>query len=138
MIRFSYQVGSFTCIVSRHVFIVTSIDQQYTCITKQKVKQSTFTQASFPSLSDIHRCSGGLKMALSSIDKQSEVCNSLHDWLMIISQLFEFGHGYTYIYLLCMIFGSENNANECHLAVFSVDICSFSPLLCGSPPTLIL
>ena len=132
MIRFSYQVGSFTCIVSRHIFIVTSVDLQYMCVTQQKVKQSTFTQASFPSLSDIHRCSGGLKMALSSIDKQSESV------MMIISQLFEFGHGYTYIYLLCMIFGGENNANGCHLAVFSVDICSFSPLLCGSPPTLIL
>ena len=132
MIRFSYQVGSFTCIVSRHVFVVTSIDQQYMCVTQQKVKQSAFTQASFPSLLDIHRCSGGFKMPLSSLDKQSEGCNSPHDWLMIISQLA------MDIYLLCMIFRSESNTNGCHLAVFSTDICSFSPLLCGSPPTPIL
>ena len=50
-----------------------------------KVEQSAFTQASFSSLSDIHRCSGGLQMVPSSLDKQTFGCDSPHDWLMILA-----------------------------------------------------
>ena len=56
----------YTCTISRHTFhrqliaVCTSMDQQYMCLILLKVEQSAFTQASFPSLSDVHECSGGL------------------------------------------------------------------------------
>ena len=65
------------CTVSRHTFhhhlIATSIDQQYVCVIPPKVKQSAFTKASFPSLSDIHECSGGLQMTASPLTSSQPV-----------------------------------------------------------------
>ena len=83
------QNGSYTRTVSRHTFhrhlITTPMDQQHMCLILLKVDQSTFTQISFSSLSDIHECSGGLKMAPSSLDKERVSCNSPHDWLMSLA-----------------------------------------------------
>ena len=50
-----------------------------------KVEQSAFTQAFFSSLSGVHECSGSLKMAPSSSDKQTAGCESAHDWLMSLA-----------------------------------------------------
>ena len=55
------------------------------CLILLKVKRSAFTQASFSSLSDIHECSGGLQLALSSLDKQTAECDSPHNWLMSVA-----------------------------------------------------
>ena len=81
--------GSYTCAVSRHTFhhhlLATSMDQQQTCLILLKVEQSAFTQASFSSLSGIHKCSGGLYMAPSSLDKQTADCESLHNWMMSLT-----------------------------------------------------
>ena len=70
---------SYTCTVSRrnfcHHLIATWMDQQHMCLILLKIKQSAFTQASFSSLYDVHRCSGGIQMALSFLDKQTA------DWL---------------------------------------------------------
>ena len=67
------QKGSYMRTVSRHTFhhhlIATSIDQWYMCMMQQKVKQSPFTQASFPSLSDICEYSGDFQMAPSHLHK---------------------------------------------------------------------
>ena len=45
---------------SRHTFhchlLATSMYQQHNCLILLKLEQSTFTQASFSSLSDIHKC----------------------------------------------------------------------------------
>ena len=48
------------------------------CVIEQKVKQSAITQASFPSLSDVHKFLGGPQMAPSPLDKQLFGCNSPH------------------------------------------------------------
>ena len=81
--------GSCTCTISRHTFhphlLVTSVNQQLMCLILLKVEQSTFTQASFSSLSDIHVCSAGLQMAQSSLGKKTAYCESPHDWLMSLS-----------------------------------------------------
>ena len=66
--------------------IVTSMDQQHMCLILLKVKQFAVTQASFSSLSDIHKCSDGLKMAPSFVDKQIADCNSPHNWLMSLAK----------------------------------------------------
>ena len=50
-----------------------------------KVEQSAFTQASFSSLSDIHKCSGGLQMASSSLGNHTTDSESPIDWLMSLS-----------------------------------------------------
>ena len=42
-----------------------SINQQYMCVIQLKVKQFAFTQSSFPILSDVHECSGGLPLTSS-------------------------------------------------------------------------
>ena len=59
-----FQKGSYTHTVSRHTFhrhlVATLMDQQNMCLILLKVEQSTFTQVSFSSLSDIHECSGGI------------------------------------------------------------------------------
>ena len=59
--------------------------QQHTCLILMKVEQSAFTQASFSSLSDIHECSGGLQMALSSLGKQTADYELPYDWLMSLA-----------------------------------------------------
>ena len=68
------QKGSYsTCTVSGHTFhhhlLATSMDQQHMCLILLKVEQSAFTQASFSTLSDIHKFSGGIQMAPSSLDE---------------------------------------------------------------------
>ena len=55
------------------------------CLILLKLEQSAFTQASFASLSDVHKCSGGLQMVPSSLSKQTADCESRLDWLMIMS-----------------------------------------------------
>ena len=45
--------------------------QQKMCLILLKVEQSTFTQASFSSLSDVREYLGGLQMATSSLGKQT-------------------------------------------------------------------
>ena len=55
------------------------------CLILMKVEQSAFTQASFSSLSDIHKCSGGLQMVSSSLDKQRADCDLPHNWLMSLA-----------------------------------------------------
>ena len=40
--------------------LVTSIDQQHMCVILLKAKQSAFTQASFSSPPNFHKCLGGL------------------------------------------------------------------------------
>ena len=125
MIRF---VKRHTCTVSRHTFhrhlLATAIHQQDVCLILLKAEQSAFTQASFSSLSDIHECSGGLKMTPSSLDKQTAGCESPHNWLMSLA-------------MLCMTCGGENGTSGSHLAVFSEDVafaCHF--VATRLPPTL--
>ena len=83
------QKGSYTYTVSRHTFhhhlIATSMDQQHIYLMPLKVEQSAFTQASFSSLSDVHKCSSGLRMASFSLDKQTANCDSPHNWLMSLA-----------------------------------------------------
>ena len=57
-----------------------------------KVAQAAFAVATFWLLSDIHECSGGIKMAPSCLDKQTGACN-----LATTSLVDEFGHGFSYI-----------------------------------------
>ena len=83
------QNGSYTCTVSRHTFHH-HFDNYlngptHTCLIMLKVDQSAFTQASFSSLLNVHEYSGGLQMALSSLDKETAGCNSPHDWLMSLT-----------------------------------------------------
>ena len=54
-------------------------------LTQLKEEQSAFSQASFLSLSDIHKCLGGLQMDPSSLDKQKADCDSPHNWLMSLA-----------------------------------------------------
>ena len=82
----------------------------YICLILLKVEQSAFTQASFLSMSDIHKCSCGLQMASSSPGKQTADCESLHDWLMHLSMD---------LTALCdSTFAVENVTNGSQLAVF--------------------
>ena len=62
--------------------IARSIDQQHMCLMLLKVDQSTFTQTSFSSLSDVHEYSVDLQMTPSSLGKQTADCDLLHNWLM--------------------------------------------------------
>ena len=41
---------------SPFAMIATSMDQQHVCLIVVKVEHSAFTQASFLSLSDVHKC----------------------------------------------------------------------------------
>ena len=52
------------------------------CLILLKVERSVFTQASFSSLSDVYKCSGGLQMTLSFLGKQRFDYESPHDWLI--------------------------------------------------------
>ena len=61
------------------------MDQQQMCLILLKVKQHAFTQASFSSLSDIHKCSSSLQMTPSFLDKQTANCNLPHDWLISLA-----------------------------------------------------
>ena len=85
----SYQRGLIHTEFLRHTFhrhlITTPTDQQYMYLILLKVDQSAFTQTSFSSLPDVHECSGGLHMALSSLDKETAGCNSPHEWLMSLA-----------------------------------------------------
>ena len=47
-----------------------------------KVAWAAFAVACFWGLSDVHECTGRLKMAAYPLDKQTAGCNSPHDWLM--------------------------------------------------------
>ena len=80
------QKESYTCTVSRHTFyhhlLATSMDQQHMCLILLKLEQSAFIQASFSSLFDIHKYLCDLRMAPSSLGKQTADCESPHDWLM--------------------------------------------------------
>ena len=49
-----------------HHLLATSMDQQYMRLILLKLKLSAFTQASFPSPSDVHVCLGGFQMTPSS------------------------------------------------------------------------
>ena len=61
------------------------MDQQHVYLILLKDEHSTFTQAPFSSLSDIHECSGGLQMAPFSINKHIANCDLPHDWLMSLA-----------------------------------------------------
>ena len=50
-----------------------------------KLEQSAFTQASFASLYDVHKYSGGFQMVSCSLSKQTADCESQLDWLMSVS-----------------------------------------------------
>ena len=77
------QKGSYTCTLSRHTFhrhlITIPMDQQHMCLILLKVDQSAFTQTSFSSLSDIHKCSDGFQMAPSSLDMETASCSLPHN-----------------------------------------------------------
>ena len=83
------QKGSYTCTVLRHTFhrhlLATSMHQQHMCLLLLKVEQSAFTQAFVSTQSGIHQCSGSLKMAPSSLGKQTASCESPHNWLMSLA-----------------------------------------------------
>ena len=55
------------------------------CLILLEVEQFAFTQASFLSLSDVHKCSGGIQMVLSSLGEHIADCESPHDWLMSLA-----------------------------------------------------
>ena len=46
------------------------------------VAQAAFAVACFRVLSDVHECSGDLRMAQSPLDKQPGGYKSPHDWLV--------------------------------------------------------
>ena len=71
-----------------------------------------YTVACFWSLVDIHKCSSGLLMAPSLLDKLTTSCNLLHDFWWI----------WPWSLLLCVVCGSEIGTNGYHLAVYSVDV----------------
>ena len=101
----------------------------YMCLVLLKFEQSTITQASFSSLSNIHECSGCLQMAPSSLDKQIANCDSPQDWLMSLTMD---------LAALCDMW-IWNGTNGCHLAVFSEDVafaCHFVVPRLPPPPTL--
>lgn len=54
----------YTCTISRFTFhyhwIDTALVKQFMCVVLLKFIQSAFTQISFSSLSDVHKCSSGL------------------------------------------------------------------------------
>ena len=52
------------------------------CVILAEVRQFAFTQASFLSLSDVHECSGGLKMDLVRLDGQplQHQVGHVHQW----------------------------------------------------------
>ena len=62
-------------------------------------------------------------MALSPFDKQTVGCNLPHDWLMNLT-------------MDCVICGSENDIDGCHLAVFSVDVAFTCHVVAPPSPTL--
>ena len=67
-------------------------------IQQEKVIQSAFPVAFYLGLSDIHKCSGGFKMAPSPLNKQTASCNSPHDWLVSL----------TMDLAVCVICGGDN------------------------------
>ena len=113
------QKGSYTCTGSRDAFHCHLIATQYinhmicVCIT-EKVKRSVLIQASFPTLYDVQKCSGGLLIAPSPFDKQSQTAagckSSPHDWLISLGMDTKF----------CVIHvcRGEKSINECHLNIF--------------------
>ena len=123
--------GSYTCTVSRPTFnqhlIATSIDQWYMCVIQQNVKQSAFTQASFPSLlTSISAQVLFKRLRLSLRSSQLAVIYDTAGWWI-----------WPWIWLLYAICGSTNSTNGCHLAVLKVDIalaCHFVALH-PSPPS---
>ena len=62
-------------------------------------------------------------MALYPLDKQTAGCNLPHDWLMNLT-------------IDCVIYGSENGTNGCHLALFSVDVAFTYHLVASHHPLL--
>ena len=50
-----------------------------------KVTQAAFAVACFGGLTDVHECSGRLKMARYPLDKQTASCNSPADWLVSLA-----------------------------------------------------
>ena len=81
--------GSYTRTVSKHIFhrhlLATSMDQQHNVFNTVEGEQSLFTQFSSSSLSDIHKCSGGIQMAPSTLGKQTANCEAPHSWLISLS-----------------------------------------------------
>ena len=77
------QKWSYIRTVSRHTFhhhlLAASMDQQHMSLILLKVEQSAITQPSFSSLSDVHKCSGGIQMAPSSLDEQTPCCDLSHN-----------------------------------------------------------
>ena len=71
---------SFKTHFHRHL-LVASMDQQHMSLTLLKVEQPAFTQASFSSLSDVHKRLDGIQMAPFSLDVETPTDLS-HDWLM--------------------------------------------------------
>ena len=61
------------------------MEQQFKQVSMLKVTRAAFAVASFLGLSDIHECSGGLRMATYPLDKQTAGCNSTHDWLVCLA-----------------------------------------------------
>ena len=50
-----------------------------------EVTRAVFAVACFSGLSDIHKCSGRLQMAIYPLDKQTAGSNSPHDWLVSLA-----------------------------------------------------
>ena len=107
------QKESYTHTVSRHTFychlLATSMDQKHICLILLKLEQSAFIQASLSSLFDIHKSFCDLRMAPSSLGKQTADCESPHDWLMSLPM---------------------------DLAVFSKDVAFACHFVAPRPPTL--
>ena len=47
-----------------------------------KVTRAAFAVACFLGVSDVHKCSGRLQMAIYPLDKQTNGYNSPHNWLV--------------------------------------------------------
>ena len=71
-----------------HQMMAVYINWQFSQVLVLKVAQAVFAIPCFWSLSDIHKCSGHLQMAPSSLDKQIARCDLSHDWLMSLAMDF--------------------------------------------------
>ena len=68
-------------------------------------------------------------MAPSPLDKWTAGCNLPHIWLVSLAM--------DLVILICVICGGENGINECHLAVFIVDVVFACNFVATSPPPIL-